>query len=93
MVCIWNSIHGGLKEKVVKAVEEIVCRMYGMRHVYTVNNMVKCGLVSNFGKSSNWKEVKERFNLINENEEDEGGLGKGKEKDYSYIYILYASLM
>ena len=61
--------------------------MYGIEHSFSVNNMQKCGLLSVFSKL-NWNDIKQKFNLINEDE-----LESDKSKDYSYIYILYSSLM
>ena len=87
LVCVASAVHGGIKEKTIKAIEETACRMYGIEHAFTIKNMFQCGLLSSFTKT-NWKEVKERFRLINE-EEDSSKMTQ----DYSYIYILYASLL
>lgn len=87
LVCLASAVHGGLKEKVIKSVEEIACRMFGVEHVFTISNMIRCGLLAPFTRNS-WGEIKEKFHLINDEDETIEG-----NKDYSYIYILYASLL
>lgn len=87
LVALASALLGGIRDKNLKAIEEIVVRSYGVEHVLTLRNLQATGLIQTYVNRGFWNEIKNRFYLINEN------VDLRSPNDYSYIFIVYASLM
>jgi len=84
LLCLYSLVNNGVKAKQLDVLKKGVVQSYGYKHLMTLCNLERVGMLNyQMGKSA-WSGIKQQFNLLVDDSQAEG--------DISYAYSGYAPL-
>lgn len=84
LLCLYSLVNNGVKVKQLDQLKRYILQSYGYKHLLTLSNMEKTGLLRYHQGKSLWSNIKRHFNLLVED--------ASAERDVSYAYSGYAPL-
>jgi len=84
LLCLYSLVNNGVKPKQLDQLKRGIVQSYGYKHLLTLCNLEKVGMLRYHQGKSGWSEIKRKFNLLVEDSLAEG--------DISYAYSGYAPL-
>ena len=90
-MCVQSIIGSGLKPKVLDAYRKMILHVYGHRHLLSLINLEKSGLLTSqdsrsSGNSSNYAVLRRRLNLTQDD------VNEQNPTDITYVHSVYAPL-
>lgn len=91
VMCLQSIIGSGLKPKVLDAYRKMILHVYGHRHLLSLINLEKSGLLTSqdsrsSGNSSNYAVLRRRLNLTQDD------VNEQNPTDITYVHSVYAPL-
>jgi len=84
LLCLYSLVNNGVKAKQLDALKRALVQSYGYKHLLTICNMERVGMLNNQMGKSAWSGIKQQFNLLVDDAQ--------AESDVSYAYSGYAPL-
>lgn len=86
-MCLQSVVNSGLKPKVLNAYrKELVCEAYGHKHMITLQNLEKVGLLTAQSANRNYAVLRKRLNLTMDD------VNEQEPSDIAYVHSVYAPL-
>ena len=91
VMCLQSIIGSGLKPKVLEAYRKMILQVYGHRHILSLINLEKAGLLTSQGSgtsanSTNYAVLRRRLNLTQDD------VNEQNPADITYVHSVYAPL-
>ena len=85
LLCVYSLVNGGIKSKQYDYFRREIIQTYGFRHLLTLENLAKVGLLKPLGASKNsYGSVSKAFRLIVDD------INEHDPNDISYVYSGFA---